>query len=307
MGGASSKASSTIKTRSAVEALTENIMNCQANAFVTQRFVVSGNYNVISGVKQVQYMKLSSSCWQDASNIAEMQQSVANALKQVARSQSVSVLGALGKSDSEISSYITNEVTQKITQRTIQNIVNDSNVTQEILIEGDRNIIDNLSQEQTANIVFDNAQKALNTLVSVQTIENAADQEAEATQTNFVAEIIDSVFGGIGSLMLTWVIVAAIALFGGFVMGPKKIAGLFVKECDESSSLVIEEIEEIDDESQPVIEAERLAKNQKESLMFGVEQDQSKIRDIDDENARYPTEAEMEQLRKERQEAELEQ
>jgi hypothetical protein len=268
MGGASSTARTNVATKTVVEALTENIMNCHANSIVTQRFVVTGSFNVISGVKQVQHMVLSSSCWQSAENIAELQQSVSNALKQAARSQSVSVLGVLGKSDSEVDAFISNEVTQKITQRTVQNIVNSSNMMQEIVIEGDQNIVDNVSQEQTAKIVFDNAQEALNGLTSVQAIENAAEQESAATQTNFVAEIVDSVLGGLGGLMLTWIIVAAVALVGGFVLGPKKLIGVFVGECEDESGGEDESGSEDENEgakkSETADEVERVRRNTRE-------------------------------------------
>jgi hypothetical protein len=227
MGGGSSTTNKTnIATKLAVSAVANNIMNCTGNTSVTQSFKIKGDYNMFQGVKQVQNIKLSSSCAQDSKNIANLQQSVANAIKQAATSQSVSVLGALGNSDSDNDTIISNEVSQAITQNNIQNIVNNSNAQQEMIIAGNHNIVNDFSQTQTFDIVYNNAQKLINTMQSVQAIENAADQTAVSTQTNFVSDILDSVFNGLQGMGLIWLGVFAIVAFVAVKFGPEFMLGM---------------------------------------------------------------------------------
>jgi len=227
-GGASTANTTSIITRSAVEAVARNIMNCKSNAMISQTFTVSGNYNVVRNTKQVQNIKLSSSCAQDAQNIADLQQSVANAVKQSASSQGVSVLGALGSVTSENNLNLENDIKQTITQENIQNIINSSNAKQEIIISGDNNVIDNFTQEQTYDIVYDNAQKVVNTMKSLQVLENNAQQESKSVQTNFISDIVDSVFSGLQGMgwLVVVVVVAAIIFLGPVILKGGPLATL---------------------------------------------------------------------------------
>lgn len=231
MGGGGSKAITTtnVKTKSVVEALAQSIMNCQGNTMVSQRFVISGNYNVVQNTKQVQHFKLSNSCAQSSKNMADIQQSVAAAIKQAASSQSVSVLGALGESRSEVNTNIENEVNQKITQQTVLNIVNNTNAQQELIISGDHNIVNNFEQSQTMDLLYKNCQDVLNDLKSVQSIENKSDQTSTATQSNFISDIVDSIFSGLTSIGIIWMIVVVVAMIvvGYIIINGGPLAALF--------------------------------------------------------------------------------
>lgn len=217
MGGGGSKATTTtdIATKSIVEALARSIMNCSSNTQVNQTFKIQGSYNVVKNVKQVQYLKLSSTCSNEAKNLNDIQQTVSNAIAQTAESQSVSVLGALGSSRSETNAKILNEVQQKITNETITNIVNEVNALQEITIEGDNNIVDKLDQEQTMSFVMDSCQKVLNTLTSVQEIQNKVKQDSSAKQTNFISDIISTIIDGLAKYQMIYgvILLVAFALF----------------------------------------------------------------------------------------------
>lgn len=231
-GGSSSTAKTNIATSSVVDAVARNIMNCGSNSVITQTFAITGDYNVVKDTKQVQNIKLSSDCSQDSKNIADLQQAVSNAIKQSAEAQNVSVLGALGSADSDTNTVISNDVRQHITQENIQNIVNNSNAKQEIIISGNHNIVDNFSQEQTYEIVYQNAQQVVNQMKTVQTIENAVDQESKATQTNPVSDIIDSVFGGLQGFGILWVIVAVavIVFLGPVILKGGPLGAMFEEE-----------------------------------------------------------------------------
>lgn len=222
-GGSKSSVKTDVITSNVVNALAENITNCRSNTEVTQSFIISGDYNVVKGAKQVQYVKLSAQCAQDVKNLADIQQSVANAIKSAANSQSVALIGALGKSESDIDTFIKNDVEQNITQRTIADIVNDSNATQEFIISGNNNIVKKFSQQQTFDIVYKNSQNAVSQLRSVQIIKNAASSDASATQEDPISNAITaagdiatgivSAYGTFGVIMILIFVCA-----GGFLI-----------------------------------------------------------------------------------------
>lgn len=220
--GSSSSTTTNIATKAAVDVVVKNIMNCTSNTTATQEIAITGNYNNTNGITQVQYMSLSGNCSQSAQNMQDLQQSVAAALQSAASSQSVSLLGVLGKSSSDINQSISNEVSQKLTSQTIQNIVNNTNAQQKLFITGNNNIVSNVSQTQTANILQNNVQNALNQMTSVQAIENAAKSTATSTQTNFVSDIISSIFSGLTSLSFLYILVVIAAII---FLGPKLLEG----------------------------------------------------------------------------------
>ena len=228
MGGSSSKSNTNVKTKLVVEAVSRNIMNCSSNATAVQRTVISGDFNVLDGVKQVFTMKLSANCVQDAKSVATLQQSVANAIKASAKAQSVTLTGALGSSSSEVNVSIDNEVRQSITQENITNIVNKVNLEQELVVSGNHNIIKNYSQELTSDLVYANSQKLVNTLKSVQTIENTTDTASEATQKSMIAGVVGAIGGVIDSIfagMNTMTMIFLAALLIGLYLGKDIIMG----------------------------------------------------------------------------------
>jgi hypothetical protein len=210
MGGGGSKSTSSVRSvnKSVLEAMATSIMSCKGSGMLTQSFVVSGDFNVVKNSKQVQNFKLSASCSQDDQNVQNIQNSIISAIQNEAKSQSVSILGALGSSRAEQNTFIENEVKAKIGRETINEIVQNTNATQEIVISGNNNIVDKFEQSQTMEIVMENSQKALSNLTSVTAISSKADAKADAKQSNFIADIIDSIFGG-----MTIIIIIA-ALFG---------------------------------------------------------------------------------------------
>lgn len=239
MGGSSSSSSTTdIYTSNIVNALSKTIQNCQGNTIIDQKVQIIGNYNVVKKVRLVQGLKLSSSCALDDKNIATAQQAVENAIKQQTESQNVALLGALTNTSSDNNLKIHNEVQATITRETIQNIVNNFNATQEFYLNGNNNIVEDITMEQSMKVLFEGCLQALSQLSSVQEVKNNAEQIAKSTQTNFIAEIVDSfsnLFKGLGML---WVIIIVCGLVvGGYVIvnsgGLGNVIGMFIPE-DES-------------------------------------------------------------------------
>ena len=219
MGGSSSKSTTDIYTSNVVEALSKTIQNCSTGAAVSQSVVIKGNYNVVRKVRMVQTLNLSSSCAMSDQNVASAQQAVENAIKQQSEAQNVALLGALSSSDSETDVKIRNEVKAVINRETIQNIVNNFNATQSFFLDGNSNIVEDISMEQTMQVLFDGCLEAVSKISAVQDIMNKADQASKATQTNPISEIISAVGNIITSLGGMWMIVIVVAIaVGGYIL-----------------------------------------------------------------------------------------
>lgn len=230
-GGSSTLNNNTIKTKNIVEAFSKTIQNCQGNTVINQKIAITGNYNVVKNVRLVQGMKLSSSCALDDKNVASAQQAVADAIKQQAESQNVAVLGALGGSaSSETNTTIDNEVRATITRETIQNIINNFNATQDFYLNGNSNIVEDISMEQSMQVLYDNCLSALSQISSFQQVTNDVDQSSKSTMTNPISDIVNSVgniftkFGGM------WTIIIIVGMIVGAIIiiqvGPDKLLAL---------------------------------------------------------------------------------
>ena len=231
MGGGGSKSTSTVKSvnKTVLEAAATSIMSCKGSGVLMQSFTLSGDYNVVKNVKQVQNFKLNASCSQDDQNVQNIQNSITAAIKNEAESKSVSLLGALGSSRAEQNTFIENEVKTKITRETINEIVQNTNATQEMIISGNNNIVDTFEQSQTMEIIMENSQKALSSLKSVAAISTDVDAKSSAKQSNFIADIFDSIFSGMTLIIIIIAIAGLIGLFifskvGGFgwLLGKKE-------------------------------------------------------------------------------------
>lgn len=215
MGSGGSKTAASASTQSIVDVLTNSIMKCSGNSVLEQSFKIVGNYNTVSGVKQVQALNLSTQCANNTQNLTDLQQTLATAIQQAASAQSVALFGAANTQGATVRTQIQSDVEQHVNQTTLTVMIQKINVQQNMAIIGDHNIVKEFSQEQTASIVQSAAQEVLNKLTSVQEIQNAATAKAESTQTNPISEILDSVFSGLNGtfiLMLIGFIVVVCAI-----------------------------------------------------------------------------------------------
>ncbi len=230
MGGSSSKTTMDVYTSNIVDALSRSIQNCSGNTIINQQVVIKGNYNVVKNVRMVQGMKLSTSCSADIQNVSATQQAVENAIKQQSEAQNVALLGAVSSSSSMNETKIRNEVRAAITQETIQNIINNFNATQEFYLDGNSNIVEDITMEQSMEVLQENCLKALNKIATVQEIKNKAESASKATQSNPVSDVVGAVgsaAGGIidsiGSIFTSlggmWTIIIIVALVvGGYIV-----------------------------------------------------------------------------------------
>jgi hypothetical protein len=166
----------------------------------------------------VQTLRLSSSCAQDDKNVATIQQTVENAIKQQAEAQNVALLGAASSSNSVTATQIHNEVKAAITRETIQNIVNNFNAMQEIWLDGNSNIVEDITMEQSMEVLYDQSMAALSQMSVMQSLKNTAEQVSVAKQTNPISEIISAIGSIISYMGTVWgIIIIVIVIVGGYL------------------------------------------------------------------------------------------
>lgn len=239
-GGSTSSTSTTVTSKNIVESLAKTMMNCSSSGAFTQSVTIIGNYNVVKRVRMVQGIMLSSSCASEEKNVSETQNAVINAIKQAASSQSDSILGALTKSDSSTNTRIENEVRSVINRESIMNIVNSVNATQQFYLNGNSNIVDDITFDQSMQLVYDSCQSTLTQIKSFQQATTSAESSATSTQTNVISDVVKSVtgfftnLGMMGTLIFIVFIVAGVFL--AYKFGPGFITNLFGSSDAESSS-----------------------------------------------------------------------
>jgi hypothetical protein len=239
-GGSKSSVSNIFDTRVAVQTLTNAIMNCKGNASISQILNISGSGNVISGVKQMNAFKLSSTCDQQIKDNKDLQQQLTNEIIASAEAKGSGILSALGGSNSNIFNRIKSDISTMLESNTVNNIVNNVNQLQGIDISGNNNIVKDFTQQMTSELVFSAVQSAINNLSSVQTLTAASNSTAVAVTTNPISDVIDSVFDGLQGLLKYWVILVIVVLLILSMIFREQIKNMFCiflpDLCDEEKS-----------------------------------------------------------------------
>lgn len=226
-GGSKSSVSNVIDTNVAVKTLTNAIMNCKGNTNVSQILNVSGSGNIISGIKQLNAFKLSSTCDQQIKDNKDLQQQITNDIIASAEAKGSGILSALGASDSDIFNRIHSDISTLLDSNTVNNIVNNVNQLQGIDISGNNNIVKDFTQQMTSELVYSSVQNAINNLSSIQTLSTSTKSESTAITTNPISDVIDSVFNGIQGLLKYWVILVIVVLLILSIVFREQIKDIF--------------------------------------------------------------------------------
>lgn len=218
-GGSSSKSTLDVATTSSVEILTKNVMKCTMMAESSQEVNISGSGNLIDGMRIVQFNEFDVQCFQESSNIGELQQQVENSLKAAAEAHGVALIGVLGNSESDVTTRLRNDIKQKITTENISEVMGVTNSEQIFMLSGSNNIIRNLTMEQSTKMLVSNMQKLVNGIKSVQDVVNSAQVQALAKQDDPISGLVNAIFGGVNTTtaIFAFVFVVAMVLFGPMV------------------------------------------------------------------------------------------
>jgi type IV secretory pathway VirB2 component (pilin) len=213
MGGSSSTNKSEVFQNLVNDAFMKNLQACSLNSSTEQSIVIVGNRNQLSNIEMQQLFSSLLTCVQDVAFMSSFQTNLSNSIKQAAESQSVAVLGALGNSDSNVSTAIHNSVTNTVNIENMTKLVNNVKNSQMIKITGDDNNLSNISLEQITQAIASNSQQMVANISAVAEIKNALDQESKSTQQDPVANFVNAVANlASGPLMIILGIIIAIVI-----------------------------------------------------------------------------------------------
>jgi len=204
MGGTVSKSTSEMINDMATNVLTSTLMNCMTTATQNQLLQFSnikGNLDINSS-NLTQASTFDVSCILSATNTQDMSNSIANVIAQVAESKGQAALSALGNTKADIVSDISNKISNNITNMSKTDVVNILTQGQQFVVDGITGNVTlaNVSLSQQATVVS----RAIVTSSAIASVVNSAsskiDQTAKSTETNPIADMINSVGTAIGSI-----------------------------------------------------------------------------------------------------------
>ena len=211
MGGGGSKATSKtdIITESISNIISRNIMNCSSSAMRTQSVVITGNRNIVKGIKMINYNKLTEDCSINQSLLDTLKSKVASELEDKLKAESEGALSALGQSASEKIASIKNSVQRNITQEQVSNIIRKTNDEQVLRINGDDNIVSDISMEMTAEIMSKSSQALASSIASDLGLDSKSSTDASASNTPLknLFDGISNVISSVGWVMFVYIFI----------------------------------------------------------------------------------------------------
>jgi hypothetical protein len=237
MGGTGSKSSTTSDTLTdlSIKAIQSSISKCITTATQSQLLSiksVKGNVTV-TGTSLSQGSSVKMDCLLTSDSQSDIQASISNAIVQWAKSQSEALLGVLGKSEAEAVSNVKNKLAVSISQTTLQEALSLASQKQAVEIgdvEGNV-VISGLTMTQTLEMVASTIIKGTAYSTVISDIATSMDQSSESTQTNPIAEVIDSVGSIVSTALSSWMIIVAVIVICGAL-----ISVVFIKTFFSSSS-----------------------------------------------------------------------
>lgn len=241
----------------AAEVITKSSQDCRGGVDSTMTVVIGGTNNTIRDNKILQKNKFNSSCFQDVSKTADIQQQMSTTLKQIMSLQSKTVNDELGMDTNQINQKVDQDVKNSFTSETLQKIANQANSKMDITIGGDNNIVESNVIQQSNDIIFEAAQKETQKINIVQGIagvvdskldskkiitgEQAAAAKAAAAKasstTNAVAPVAPETTGT-NPLVYVAVVVVLLMIIGGVVFVMKQnSAEEYVEEIPEEQAV----------------------------------------------------------------------
>lgn len=192
--------------QSVTDIVAKTMQKCQTNINAEQIIDVSGSYNILSGNTQSQTIEFNATCAQDQSTLTEIQNKIASAIEQEAKTTGQQL--QFGNNESEVSAQVIKNVRQAVTAEAINDIVTTINQKQVITVGGDKNILQNNVQTQSTKMIAEASQKMLSNIKGFTELDSKSKQKASAETKNFLSFLTDWI-GELGPLLI----------IGGVVVG----------------------------------------------------------------------------------------
>ena len=182
MGVSSSKSAVDVINEAVANAIVKSLLACSGKVVQQQSIRLSGN---VSDTRIKQSAVVEISCLQNLQLTADLQSKIANAIKQASEAESIPLSGTYAESLSKIKNYVG-------TNLNISNIANCSasvNNRQEVIVDPGSKI-KRVSLVQTANVVANCMQKALNNLKFAQGLVSTVENKSATRGSPVVAIVV---------------------------------------------------------------------------------------------------------------------
>lgn len=195
--GSSSKSKYESVLESATEAVVKNINQCSTQVKTDQNIIIVANNSEFGNLRNRTAIQISGNCFQDMKAVTKLQNDVAQAIENTATAQSITLTGVLGSSKSDVRTSLYNKIRSDFTQETINQIINSINSKQNTVIVGTNLKAATVENVIDQSVVMNATQSVVNNLDFMLKLKSDAQTSAKATQDDFIAGVIDSVFGGL--------------------------------------------------------------------------------------------------------------
>jgi hypothetical protein len=259
MGGSQAKTAINNLNTQITNIATSVIQQCVVNTGQTQ--TVSSNnsgFQLGSTLSVTQTTSVSSSCFSNASIQTNLQNQITSAIQQTANANGVALLGAVGASQTNASTYIQNTITNNVTMKNIQQNYNTIMQTQSVTINNSgQQLFSTVDITQGATVFANATLQAVSNTGILNALSNSIAQQSTATTSNpldFIANIVGSVATAISSSLAYVVIfvIAVIAGIGYLLLGGASSVGSAVSSDGDDQQPQDENPEESEEEPQNI-------------------------------------------------------
>lgn len=153
MGGHQSKQTVGVSALVAANVVQNTTQNCINVMYGDNVITVNGNYNVISGVNQSVSISIDSTCSTMAAQDSTFQADLEAAVSQSLSDQEQAMTSWMDNSGDDQGMSFKQSVTTNFTQTTVQNCVNTLNGTNILNINGSGNVVKDIVQTSTLNLI----------------------------------------------------------------------------------------------------------------------------------------------------------
>jgi hypothetical protein len=201
MGGHSSKQTVDVSTSVTANIMQTTAQNCINVAYGGNTITINGNYNVVSGVDQTVSISINSACSTFAAQNSTFDADLENALSQILSDQEVALTEWMDNSQDDQNTDVKQNVTTNFTQSTVQNCVNNLDGYNILSVTGSGNVVQDITQTATLNVISQCILKGQQTSDVVSSITNTVNQHSVYTSENPLAFIADAVASVLKSAM----------------------------------------------------------------------------------------------------------
>ena len=215
-------------TTSVVSNAVQNVtQTCITYVYGSNTFNISGDGNVVSGVNMKIGIRVDSTCTEEVTGKDTFQNVLQDKISQLLKDQEVAMTQWLDNSKDETKTNIKQSIENNITSNTVQTCVNKINMQNLFNISGNSNVVKNVLQEGTANVISKCMLTDDHVASTVNDVTNTINQHSEYESQNPFAFITDAIEAIMKNAMVVIAIIFIVVLcfIGLFMVLRRKKGG----------------------------------------------------------------------------------